>query len=147
MFPDACFPMHVSHMLKLHSSMLHSHEENPGRRRRREIYQLGHSGHHSVTLGVRTHCHSTPTLAPSVSTCGTQPDRTSLRAARWILHPGPMWHHYVQCHIKNQVQKMCQTGIVTSSTCVRISLCGNKVDVKVRNYFVSFCCRRQTAVL
>ena len=152
MFTNVCFPMRISHMLKLCSSMPHSHEENPGRRRRREIYQLGHSGHHSVTLGVRTHCHSTPTLAPSVSMCGIPPDRRSLEGcatdttfranvaslfltshqeSRITYKNVQSWHRDLECVCKN----------------IPIALCRNKVDVKVRNYFISFFCRRQTAVL
>ena len=41
------------------------------------------------------------------------------------------WHHDLKC--------MCEN--------IPIVLCGNKVNVKVHNYFVSPCCKRQTAAL
>ena len=33
------------------------------------------------------------------------------RAVQWIPHPGPMWHHYVQCHIKNHIQKCAKLAL------------------------------------
>ena len=108
---------------------------------------------HQITVHQRlsewkcTHCHSTPTLAPSVSTCGIPPDRRSLEGcamdttsranvaslcstshqeSRITYKNVPSWHRDLKCMCKN----------------IPIALCGNKVIVKVRNYFVSFSCRR-----
>ena len=99
-----------------------------------------------------THCHSTPTLEPSDSTCGIPPDRRSLEGCMTdttsranVASLCLMSHQESRIMYKNVPSWHCDLECVCEN--IPIALCRNKVDMKVHNYFVSFFCRRQTAVL